>query len=88
MKSLLLALVRFYQLCVSPLLGARCRYFPSCSAYMAEAVRVHGACRGGWLGVKRLCRCHPWGGSGFDPVPKTTHAKTSDLVCEPVEPRS
>lgn len=47
-----------------------CRYVPSCSAYMLEAVEVHGAARGGWLGVRRLCRCHPWGPHGEDPVPQ------------------
>jgi putative membrane protein insertion efficiency factor len=66
---LLLVAVRAYQLLLSPLLGGSCRYVPSCSQYMAEAVRRRGAVAGGWLGIKRLARCHPLGSSGFDPVP-------------------
>jgi uncharacterized protein len=66
----LLVAVRAYQLLLSPLFAGSCRYVPSCSQYMAEAVRRHGAARGGWLGVRRLARCHPFGSSGFDPVPE------------------
>jgi putative membrane protein insertion efficiency factor len=69
MKYLLIALVRFYQYAISPLLGRRCRYFPSCSEYAVEAVQKYGALRGGWLGAKRICRCHPWHPGGYDPVP-------------------
>jgi len=65
----ILAAVRGYQLLASPLFAGACRYEPSCSRYMAEAVRRHGAARGGWLGLRRLARCHPFGSSGFDPVP-------------------
>jgi putative membrane protein insertion efficiency factor len=65
----LLFLIRGYQRGVSPMLPASCRYVPSCSSYAAEALRVHGAARGGWLALRRLLRCHPWGGSGYDPVP-------------------
>jgi putative membrane protein insertion efficiency factor len=65
----LLAAVRGYQLLLSPLFAGSCRYIPSCSQYMAEAVGRHGAVRGGWLGIRRLARCHPLGASGFDPVP-------------------
>lgn len=61
--------LRLYQLLISPLLPPACRYFPSCSNYMLQAVRKHGAFRGTWLGLRRLCRCHPWGGHGYDPVP-------------------
>jgi hypothetical protein len=64
-----LILIRGYQLGISPMLPAACRYTPSCSAYAAEAIRRHGAARGAWLAVRRLLRCHPWGGSGPDPVP-------------------
>ena len=69
MKSLLQALIRLYQYTISPYLGARCRFFPSCSAYTAEAVDKYGAGRGAWLGLKRILRCHPWNAGGFDPVP-------------------
>jgi len=69
MKRLLIGLVRAYQYAISPLLGQRCRYFPNCSEYVVEAVQKHGALKGGWLGVKRLGRCHPWHPGGYDPVP-------------------
>ncbi len=66
----LLALpLRFYRYFVSPLLGPSCRYLPSCSEYGVEALKRHGGLRGGWLTLRRFLRCHPWGGSGFDPVP-------------------
>ncbi|MEM8547704.1 MAG: membrane protein insertion efficiency factor YidD [Pseudomonadota bacterium] len=68
-QRLMIVLVRVYQWTLSPLLGSNCRFQPTCSAYAEEAVRVHGALRGGWLAVKRICRCHPWGGQGYDPVP-------------------
>jgi len=64
-----LAVLRGYKLLVSPLFTGACRFHPSCSNYMAEAIRVHGVVRGGWLGLVRLSRCHPWGSSGHDPVP-------------------
>jgi putative membrane protein insertion efficiency factor len=64
-----MALVRAYQVIVSPLLGPRCRFLPTCSEYAFEALRVHGAVHGGWLSLRRLARCHPLGGSGHDPVP-------------------
>jgi putative membrane protein insertion efficiency factor len=67
---LLRALIRGYQLLIAPLIPASCRYLPSCSAYAAEALDLHGPVKGGWLAVRRLLRCHPWGGSGFDPVPR------------------
>lgn len=69
MKALLLALIRVYQIAISPLLGQRCRYFPSCSEYTAEAVQQYGALKGGWLGLRRVARCHPWHAGGYDPVP-------------------
>ncbi|NQU71301.1 MAG: membrane protein insertion efficiency factor YidD [Rhodospirillales bacterium] len=68
-RSLVWGLVRGYQLFISPILPGTCRYSPSCSAYAAEAVQTHGALRGGWLALKRMARCHPWGGWGYDPVP-------------------
>ena len=61
--------IHAYRWLISPLLGPHCRYHPTCSAYALDALRVHGGLRGGWLAIKRLARCHPWGGSGFDPVP-------------------
>ena len=67
--SLLLVLVRAYQILLSPWLGGRCRHQPSCSEYALQALRTHGAWRGAWLTVRRLSRCHPWGSWGYDPVP-------------------
>jgi putative membrane protein insertion efficiency factor len=64
-----LTVVRGYQIFVRPLLSGQCRYLPTCSAYAAEAIATHGALRGGWMGLKRVMRCHPFGGSGLDPVP-------------------
>ena len=69
---LLIAPIRLYQV-VRHGRPSPCRYFPSCSAYAIEAVETHGAWRGGWLAVRRLLRCHPWGGSGVDPVPDALH---------------
>lgn len=69
LRLFLLTVVRFYQLCLSPLIAPRCRYSPTCSQYAIEAINKYGACKGGYLTVKRLCRCHPFGGSGYDPVP-------------------
>jgi hypothetical protein len=66
---MLLVLIRGYQYAISPLLGRNCRYLPTCSEYAAEAVTKYGAIKGGWLGVKRVCRCHPWHPGGYDPVP-------------------
>ena len=74
-KNILLALVKIYRLTFSPAwvlvfgAGHGCRYSPTCSAYALEAVQKHGALTGSWLTAKRLCRCHPWGGCGHDPVP-------------------
>ncbi len=65
----LLWLVWLYRNAISPLLGAHCRFQPTCSAYAEEALRTHGAFKGGWLVLRRISRCHPWGGSGYDPVP-------------------
>ncbi len=66
----LIGVIRFYQTAISPLSPPSCRYTPSCSAYAREAIEVHGAGRGGWLALKRILRCHPWGGFGHDPVPR------------------
>ena len=66
----MLGLIRVYQIVLSPWLGPACRYSPSCSEYAALAIERHGALRGTWLGLRRILRCHPWGGSGYDPVPE------------------
>jgi uncharacterized protein len=70
-------LVRLYQLFVSPLLAPRCRYLPTCSDYAIEALARHGTLAGAWLALGRLARCHPWGGSGYDPVPAPRAAADS-----------
>ena len=67
-KSILVSLIRFYQLCISPLLGKNCRYYPTCSQYAIEAIEKKGIVQGLWLAVKRICRCHPWHDGGYDPV--------------------
>jgi putative membrane protein insertion efficiency factor len=69
MKILLLALLRGYQYALRPLLGANCRFYPSCSDYAREAIERHGAVRGVWLATRRLARCHPYHAGGYDPVP-------------------
>jgi putative membrane protein insertion efficiency factor len=66
----LIALVRFYQKFISPLTPPSCRYTPTCSQYAIEALQKHGVFRGGWLAIKRIGSCNPWGGSGYDPVPE------------------
>jgi len=66
---LLVLLVRGYRYVVSPFIGPSCRHLPTCSEYAEEAIRRHGVLKGSWLAVARLCRCHPWGSSGYDPVP-------------------
>ena len=68
-RRALVALIRGYQIALSPHVGPACRFEPSCSAYAAEAIARHGALRGGWLAVVRIGRCHPFGGFGYDPVP-------------------
>ena len=69
MRHVLMGLIRLYQLTLSPLLGANCRFYPSCSCYAHAAIERHGALRGAWLGAKRLLRCHPFAPGGYDPVP-------------------
>jgi len=68
--QMLIGLVHVYRLVLSPILGVNCRFQPSCSAYTLEALQRHGAIRGGWLALCRILKCHPWGGSGYDPVPR------------------
>jgi putative membrane protein insertion efficiency factor len=69
MRMVLTVIIRGYQVAISPLLPASCRYFPSCSAYAVEAIEKYGALKGGWLSLKRIGRCHPFRAGGFDPVP-------------------
>ncbi|HRN40553.1 MAG: membrane protein insertion efficiency factor YidD [Flavobacteriales bacterium] len=68
-SKLFILLIRFYQLSISPMLGQNCRYDPTCSQYAIEALKKYGVIKGGWLGIKRIASCHPWGGHGHDPVP-------------------
>jgi putative membrane protein insertion efficiency factor len=72
MAAILIALVRSYQWAISPWLGPRCRFDPTCSSYAITAIERFGALRGGWLALKRILRCHPWGGTGYDPVPEAS----------------
>jgi putative membrane protein insertion efficiency factor len=87
MRNLLRVLIRGYQITISPILsllggeGAGCRFSPTCSEYCLQAVERHGALWGSYLGLKRLLRCHPWGGSGFDPVPAADSLARS-CACE------
>ncbi|MBR3676741.1 MAG: membrane protein insertion efficiency factor YidD [Alphaproteobacteria bacterium] len=69
MKKLPIALIKIYQIFISPLCPGVCRFRPTCSQYAIEAIKVHGVIKGTWLSFRRICRCHPWGGSGYDPVP-------------------
>lgn len=87
MKAVLLGLIRGYQAGISPMLGVACRYEPSCSHYASEAIQLHGAWRGTGLAARRLARCRPGGGSGYDPVPgaeqDTREARSSDAEDQP-----
>ena len=68
-----LGMIRAYKVTLSPLFAGSCRYTPGCADYMSEAIARYGVVRGGWLGTRRLCRCHPFGGHGYDPVPTDTN---------------
>jgi putative membrane protein insertion efficiency factor len=70
LKQLFIFPIRIYQWMISPLLGSNCRHTPTCSHYAVEAIREWGPVKGIWLGIKRIARCHPWGTSGYDPVPR------------------
>lgn len=77
LSKILTGIVQFYKKFISPLTPATCRYEPSCSTYMIEAIRIHGPFRGTWMGLKRIARCNPWGGCGYDPVPGKSDTKSS-----------
>ncbi len=77
-RGVLIGAIKVYQVAISPWLGGNCRYVPTCSAYAEEALRVHGVLRGLALTLRRLGRCHPWGGSGYDPVPEPAAAPHQD----------
>jgi len=83
MRLILQTLIRGYQLIISPWIGPRCRFYPSCSHYAHEAIAVHGAARGTWLTLRRLARCHPWHPGGLDPVP-SKHGSHPNCECEQV----
>ncbi|NND06745.1 MAG: membrane protein insertion efficiency factor YidD [Saprospiraceae bacterium] len=70
LKKLFILPIRLYQMSISPLLGKSCRFEPTCSHYAIQAIEEWGVIKGSWLATKRIFRCHPWGGHGFDPVPK------------------
>lgn len=76
LSKILTAFVQFYRKFISPLTPASCRYQPTCSSYMLEAIDIHGPIKGFWLGIKRIGRCHPWGSSGYDPVPGKSDDKS------------
>ena len=78
LSFLLIVFIQLYRLFISPLFGPSCRYAPSCSAYAIEALRKHGPVRGLWLTLRRLARCHPWGSSGYDPVPSAKTVPPQD----------
>ncbi len=71
-KALVIAPIRLWQLTFSAVLPPSCRFTPSCSAYAITAIERHGVAKGGWLALRRIARCHPWGGHGYDPVPERT----------------
>jgi uncharacterized protein len=84
MKTVLLVLIRGYRRWISPALGQRCRFAPSCSAYAAEAVATHGAASGSWLAVRRIARCHPFNPGGHDPVPPA-RSTSATMGSDPVD---
>ena len=74
-------LIWTWRLLLGPFFGPACRYLPTCSEYGLEAVKAHGPWRGGWLALRRIARCHPWGGSGYDPVPHPITHRSHDTCC-------
>jgi len=73
LSAILILPIQFYRACISPLTPSSCRFTPTCSAYAIEAIKRHGPLKGLYLSVRRILRCHPWGGSGYDPVPENFH---------------
>lgn len=69
-ESLLIRLITLYQMSLSLLIGNQCRFYPTCSQYTKDAIAMHGASKGTWLGLRRICSCHPWHAGGYDPVPE------------------
>ena len=89
LARLLVLLVEGYRHLISPVLGPGCRFGPSCSEYAIDALRSHGAWRGAWLALRRIARCHPWGGSGYDPVPPpAARAARPSRLFRPLNPRT
>lgn len=80
MRRLFILPIRFYQYAISPLLGPRCRFKPTCSHYAIEAIEEWGVLKGGWLAMKRIGKCHPWGPWGYDPVPKKGENKEEQVL--------
>lgn len=78
LRAAVLSGIRFYQRYLSPFIPANCRYIPTCSEFMIEAIQLHGTSRGVWLGLRRIGRCHPLGGSGYDPVPDRPFVQSPD----------
>ncbi len=76
LRHVMTGMIRFYQMCLSVYLPPACRFLPTCSEYMRLAIETHGAALGVWLGIRRIGRCHPWGGCGFDPVPGSPWMKS------------
>lgn len=79
-KKLFILPIKFYQNSISPMMSPSCRYQPTCSHYMIEAIEEWGALRGTWMGLKRIGRCHPWAGHGPDPVPKKKEQRSSSSI--------
>lgn len=69
LSAIIIVMIKVYQWIISPLIGPKCRYTPTCSQYSIQAIQKHGLAKGIWLTIKRVGRCHPWGGHGYDPVP-------------------
>ena len=82
LSACLIGLVHVYRYCISPLLGPRCRFYPTCSAYMIEAIQLHGPIKGTFLGLKRLSRCHPYNDGGIDPVPGSPLSDEQSHCCQ------